>query len=118
MTMPNLALLTLQARGKVRRFVQSNILTRRNQSLLARRQGDCNRCGECCAILFRCPFLKRDEEGQTTCRIYDQRFTQCRLFPLHPRDLKEVAECSYTFAGAEGAVEPVESAAKSIACTD
>ena len=90
----------LQLRGKVRRFVQSSILREDTEPLLAKRQGECNRCGACCKILFRCPFLGTDETGQYTCRIYDKRFAQCRLFPLRAQDLRELGEdCSYTFDG-------------------
>ena len=95
--MTDWAVLGLQARGKVRRFVQAKILHQDPAPLLAQRSGDCNRCGACCKILFRCPFLGTDAEGQYTCRIYETRFAQCRLFPLHPADLREVEECSYTF---------------------
>jgi hypothetical protein len=98
------ALVTLQVRGKVRRFVQSSILRENTDALLARRKGECNRCGACCKILFQCPFLGTDAEGQYTCKIYDKRFAQCRLFPLHARDLLELGEeCSYSF---EAEVEP------------
>jgi len=102
--MPDIALMTLQARGKLRRFVQAKILKQDPAPLLAKRQGDCNRCGACCKILFQCPFLGTDAEGQYTCKIYEKRFAQCRLFTLHPKDLREVKECSYTFtdAPAEG----------------
>jgi Fe-S-cluster containining protein len=89
---------TLQARGKVRRFVQTNVLREDTEALLAKRRGECNRCGACCKILFRCPFLGTDEEGRYTCRIYAMRFAQCRLFPLRAADLREVGdECSYSF---------------------
>ena len=88
----------LQMRGKVRRFVQSSVLREDTEPLLSRRSGECNRCGACCKILFRCPFLGTDALGQYTCRIYDKRFAQCRLFPLRPADLRELGEaCSYTF---------------------
>jgi uncharacterized cysteine cluster protein YcgN (CxxCxxCC family) len=95
--MPDLQLMTLQARGKLRRFVQSNFLKDETEKALLKRKGECNRCGACCKILFRCPFLGEDAEGQYTCRIYDKRFAQCRLYPIHPVDLREVPECSYTF---------------------
>ena len=98
--MADLTLITLQARGKVRRFVQAKLFQQDTDVLLAGRQGECNRCGACCKILFRCPFLGTDADGQYTCRIYEKRFDQCRLFPLHPADLREVAECSYTFGPA------------------
>ena len=103
--MPNLALMAVQARGKVRRFIQAKFLGQDTAALLEKRQGDCNRCGACCKILFRCPFLGTDPEGQYICRIYDKRFAQCRLFPLHARDLRELGEqCSYEF---EGELEPL-----------
>jgi uncharacterized protein len=96
--MADWTLMTLQLRGKARRFVQASILRQDPAPLLARRQGECNRCGACCKILFKCPFLGTDAEGQYTCRIYEQRFAQCRLFPLHTADLRELTEqCSYTF---------------------
>jgi len=97
--MADWSLVTLQLRGKMRRFVQAKFLNQDTEALLARRQGECNRCGACCKILFRCPFLGTDAEGQYTCRIYEKRFAQCRLFPLHSRDLQELeGQCSYTFA--------------------
>jgi uncharacterized protein len=93
----NLELKSRQLRGKVRRFIQAKVLRQDSEALLARRQGECNRCGACCKILFRCPFLGTDAEGKYTCEIYEKRFAQCRLYPLHAKDLLEVAECSYTF---------------------
>ena len=103
--MADWALVTLQVRGKLRRFVQANLLKEDPEALLAKRRGECNRCGACCKILFRCPFLATDAEGQYVCRIYEKRFAQCRLFPLHARDLLELGEqCSYTF---EEQPEPV-----------
>jgi Fe-S-cluster containining protein len=95
--MPGLSFVAMQVRGKLRRYVQANLIQQDNDSLAARRQGECNRCGACCKIVFRCPFLGTDEQGEYTCRIYEQRFAQCRLFPLHARDLLEVPECSFTF---------------------
>ncbi len=103
--MADWTLISLQVRGKARRFVQANVLKEDTDSLLAKRTGECNRCGACCKILFRCPFLATDPEGQYVCRIYDKRFAQCRLFPLHAQDLRELGEqCSYQF---EGESEPL-----------
>ncbi len=103
--MADWTLINLQVRGKVRRFAQANLLKEDTDTLLAKRKGDCNRCGACCKILFRCPFLGTDADGQYVCRIYDKRFAQCRLFPLHARDLLELGEqCSYSF---ESEPEPV-----------
>lgn len=98
--MADLALKALQFKGKVRRFIQVNLNRQDTAAWLERRQGECNRCGECCKLVFRCPFLATDAEGNFACRIYEQRFTQCRLFPLHAADLREVSQCSYSFTPA------------------
>ena len=87
-----------QVRGKLRRFV--NIRFRKEEVIekLALRRGECNRCGACCEILFKCPFLKKAGDGSTSCGIYEDRPDQCRLFPIEPRDLEEVrVECSFYF---------------------
>lgn len=96
--MADLALMTLQLRGKARRFVQAKLMREDTEALLAQRKGECNRCGACCKILFQCPFLGTDADGQYVCRIYEKRFAQCRLFPLHARDLLELEQqCSFSF---------------------
>ena len=77
----------IQLRGKLRRYVQANLIKQDHEALLARRQGECNRCGACCKILFRCPFLGTDAEGQYTCSVYEKRFAQCRLYPLHAAEM-------------------------------
>jgi hypothetical protein len=95
-----------QATGKVRRFIRANIYTAENERLLARRRGECTRCGACCKILFKCPFLIENtgkEAGELyTCGIYGKHFNQCRIFPLAPKDLQEIEEpCGYTFVESE-----------------
>ena len=87
-----------QVHGKLRRFV--NIRFRKSEVVekLALRRGECNRCGACCEILFKCPFLKKHTDGTTTCGIYEDRPDQCRLFPIERRDLSEVrGQCSFYF---------------------
>ena len=91
-----------QAAGKVRRFFRASLYTQKNDEFLALRQGECTRCGACCKILFRCPFLIENPDNPPgeiySCGIYDKRFSQCRIYPLAPRDLLEVEEpCGYTF---------------------
>jgi hypothetical protein len=87
-----------QAQGKLRRFVNSNFRKEEVIAKLALRRGDCNRCGACCELLFKCPFLKKHEDGTSTCGIYEDRPNQCRLFPIDQRDLAEVrGTCSYYF---------------------
>jgi hypothetical protein len=87
-----------QVQGKLRRFVSINFRKDEVIEKLALRRGDCNRCGACCEILFKCPFLKKHDDGTSTCGIYEDRPNQCRLFPLEQRDLAEVrGTCSYYF---------------------
>ncbi|MDQ3651810.1 MAG: YkgJ family cysteine cluster protein [Acidobacteriota bacterium] len=87
-----------QVQGKVRRFVSANFRKEEVVAALALRRGDCNRCGACCEILFKCPFLKKNDDDSTTCGIYEDRPNQCRLFPIEQRDLEEVrGSCSFYF---------------------
>jgi hypothetical protein len=87
-----------QAQGKLRRFVSINFRKEEVVAQIALRRGDCNRCGACCEILFKCPFLKKHGDGTSTCGIYEDRPNQCRLFPLEQRDIAEVrGSCSYYF---------------------
>ena len=87
-----------QAAGKVRRFFRANIYTAKNDELLSRRRGECTRCGACCKILVRCPFLIEEKPNEYKCGIYGEHFSQCRIFPLVPRDLEEIEEpCGYSF---------------------
>lgn len=90
-----------QAQGKLRRFV--NIRFRKDEvtASLAHRDGECTRCGACCEILFKCPFLKKHPDGMTSCGIYEDRPNQCRLFPIDNRDIEELGErrkdCGFYF---------------------
>ena len=87
-----------QAQGKLRRFVSVRFRRGEVVESLALRRGDCNRCGACCEILFKCPFLKKHGDGTTSCGIYEDRPSQCRLFPIDRRDLNEVrGTCSFYF---------------------
>ncbi|MBC7911011.1 MAG: YkgJ family cysteine cluster protein [Pyrinomonadaceae bacterium] len=87
-----------QAHGKLRRFVSANFRKQEVVAMLSLRRGECNRCGACCEILFKCPFLKKHRDGTTTCGIYEDRPNQCRLFPIEKRDLEEVrGSCSFYF---------------------
>ncbi|HEX8097794.1 MAG TPA: hypothetical protein VF507_07145 [Pyrinomonadaceae bacterium] len=65
-----------QAQGKLRRFVTINFRKQEVIQGLALRRGDCNRCGACCEILFKCPFLKKHRDGTTSCGIYEDRPNQ------------------------------------------
>lgn len=87
-----------QAHGKLRRFVSANFRKENVVAALSLRRGECNRCGACCEIFFKCPFLRKHRDGSTTCGIYEDRPNQCRLFPIESRDLAEVrGSCSFYF---------------------
>lgn len=93
-----------QIRGKVRRFFLAH--TRRGKAYIRememRRRGECGRCGACCKLLYRCPFL-REEEGLAVCSIHNRRPANCRIFPVDPEDLADRDEvmpdhpCGYAF---------------------
>jgi hypothetical protein len=87
-----------QAQGKIRRFVITNFRKQDTLASLALRHGECNRCGACCELVFKCPFLKKQSDGTSLCGIYENRPNSCRLFPIEQRDIKEVrGSCSYYF---------------------
>ena len=87
-----------QAQGKLRRFVRQKFKKQELIAGLALRRGECNRCGACCELVFKCPFLKKQIDGTTICGIYENRPNQCRLFPTEQRDIQEVrGTCSYYF---------------------
>ena len=89
---------TRQVQGKLRRFVNIRFRKEEVVAALALRRGECNRCGACCEILFKCPFLKKQDDGTTACGIYEDRPNQCRLYPIEKRDLEEVrGQCSFYF---------------------
>jgi hypothetical protein len=87
-----------QAQGKIRRFVNTKFRKQEIIASLALRRGECNRCGACCELVFKCPFLKKNADGTSLCGIYENRPNQCRLFPIEQRDIQEVrGTCSYYF---------------------
>lgn len=70
-------------------------------------RGGCNRCGECCKIVFKCPFFY-ESENTTACMIYTSKRhapPPCVVFPIDPIDLAEVqrevapAPCPFYFEG-------------------
>ena len=87
-----------QAQGKLRRFVITNFRKEETMASLALRRGECNRCGACCELVFKCPFLKKNSDGTSLCGIYENRPNSCRLFPIESRDIQEVrGSCTYYF---------------------
>jgi len=91
----------------------------------AQRKNECNHCGACCEILWRCPFLQ--DEGQTKpksffemvltpftptrtekkpsrCSVHQTRPLPCRTFPIDPKTVEVIEKdrtpgkgCSYRF---------------------
>lgn len=87
------------ATGKVRRYALNRFKKPYVDRQMALRQGECNHCGKCCEILFRCPFLLTLEDGSSHCSVYEDRPGQCAAFPIDHRDLADVEfDCTYTFA--------------------
>lgn len=71
------------------------------QSIAENRQGDCHRCGACCELIYKCPFLGRDSQNLPYCRVYgDLRPANCRNYPFDSVDA-EIPWCGYTFKSKE-----------------
>jgi hypothetical protein len=62
-----------------------------------KRRGQCIRCGECCRIVFRCPFLKRTPDGGQFCGIYSYRFPSCRKYPRAEFEWSTPKTCGFYF---------------------
>jgi uncharacterized protein len=99
-----------QAIGKIRRFFLIKFKKQYLEQQMEQRQGECNQCGSCCELLFKCPFLVKVEDGSTLCSIYENRPKQCDVFPIDDKCLSEVDfDCTYTF-GKQQEVVQIESA--------
>lgn len=87
-----------QAAGKMRRFLLLRFRKFYVTEQIGQRRGECNQCGNCCEILFRCPFLIKNDTGDSLCSIYENRPQQCAAFPINEKCLSEVDfDCSYNF---------------------
>ena len=87
-----------QAAGKIRRFLLVYFQREYVSEQMENRQGECNQCGKCCELLFKCPFLIKNDTGDTLCSIYENRPKQCDAFPINKKCLSEVDfDCTYTF---------------------
>ncbi|MBI2712034.1 MAG: hypothetical protein HYX41_04085 [Bdellovibrio sp.] len=61
------------------------------------RQGECHRCGLCCELIYRCPFLGKDSQNLPYCRVYgDLRPANCKNYPFDSKDA-EIDQCGYSF---------------------
>lgn len=90
---------------KARRLYRCNIKKRTTLSFVENhRRGECTRCGECCKILFHCPFYVEDVgDGKGGCGVYESRPATCSMFPIHPKDLTNVpSTCGFYFETRQG----------------
>ncbi len=86
-----------QVLRKLRRFWLGTFRPAYVEQAVKERQGDCHRCGLCCELVYKCPFLGRDSQNLPYCRIYgDLRPANCRNYPFDAID-SEVDTCGYTF---------------------
>lgn len=68
------------------------------KSIAENRKGDCHRCGACCELVLKCPFLGKDAQNLPYCRVYGElRPNNCRNYPIDAVD-SEIDQCGYTFA--------------------
>jgi hypothetical protein len=90
--------LTGQVLRKLRRFYLGTFRPDYiRDSIAATRTGDCHRCGLCCELIYKCPFLGRDGQNLPYCRIYgDLRPANCRNYPFDATD-SEVEGCGFRF---------------------
>jgi hypothetical protein len=67
------------------------------QSIAENRKGECHRCGACCELVYKCPFLGRDAQNLPYCRVYGElRPGNCRNYPFDAID-SEIEKCGYSF---------------------
>jgi hypothetical protein len=75
--------------GTFRRFFLSVCRPGYVRASLAKRQGECRRCGVCCRLAWRCRYCL-DDDGIPHCRIYTiYRFPNCTQFPIDQSDLAD-----------------------------
>lgn len=83
--------------GKIRRFYYHKFKPSYIEKNIIRRKGDCIRCGACCQLLFKCPFLTYEDNREmnrtattlAVCEIHEKRPGNCRHFPIDERDLRD-----------------------------
>ncbi len=87
-----------QVLRKMRRFYLGTFKKDYIQKVIEEtRTGDCHRCGACCELVYRCPFLGKDAENLPYCRVYGElRPANCRNYPFDSRD-SEIDQCGFKF---------------------
>lgn len=74
--------------GKIRRFYYWALRKDYVVQSHARRRGECIRCGACCKLMFRCPWLD-ESDALPTCRRHETRPMNCRVFPIDEADIAD-----------------------------
>ncbi len=93
----------IQGKGKIRRFLLAHFRHKYIIEQKRKRQGECRRCGVCCKLLVNCIMLTQDDEGNYICKIHNRKPSNCNLFPIDEKDLKDRdtilpdVPCGYTF---------------------
>lgn len=99
------------ASAKIGRFVRHFLTPDDYRANMKKyQQGECNRCGSCCRIIFHCPFLQNLPDGTGHCTIYMTKHAPkaCVIFPLDPGDLAEIKRaiapntCTFDYAPEAG----------------
>lgn len=84
-------------KGKLRRYIICTIHKDYLKAMKNLRDGQCRRCGNCCKLLYRCPFLLRQGD-RMRCLIYSIRPRVCREFPISLKDVGDVNfQCGFFF---------------------
>lgn len=62
------------------------------------REGNCMNCGACCKFLYKCPFLKFENQDldKAICTIHTLRPPMCRKYP-RTREEQIHHPCGYRF---------------------
>ena len=87
--------------GKLRRLYLHTLHREYIRRNLARRRGECRRCGACCRLMFDCPYLDQSSE-LTSCTRHHMRWWNCKIFPVDERDLSWATSWAQTFEKTEG----------------
>ena len=83
---------------KFRRFMLVKMRPAYVRASIDRRKGECRRCGRCCSIGFRCPYLTENNH----CERYERRYEQCAWFPIDRSDLRYLGnKCGFHFEDGE-----------------
>ncbi len=74
--------------GTPRRFYLNVFRPGYVRASLARRKGECKRCGACCQLVVKCVHV-RYVDGLPACRIYGMRPPNCSNYPIDRRDIED-----------------------------